>query len=632
MGQALSLECDGPGGIGTLVHLGTHSPQRIETDRVREEVQLAFGRDIVGDVVIEGRPELLRVIENTRTSAGNEGGQFSVGLHQSTMPEPRSGRTAPGSVVRRLPQLWGSWRPMVHLRCRDLAQDALRQIPRGIMKMQRGIMKKLLVAVMAGSLLSLVGVPAARADAFIIVNGFAYPPSLGFIQQPCTGAGVEPAFDGRYRAGGVRGTHATGMAFGDTDWMSGVQARLARPTTLQSVSFATLHPAAPTGASPDGYYRVLYDPSSNNFTDNYYVGYWAMNSTVSGWSSWSNLAHAALDWQDRFGAPVEDGVTLAAFADARGGDGSGAYVGFEFGCDGREYFMDDFAITTSASTTTYDFEGIPTAAYLSATPTHHSAGLQRGITRLDLVNGQDHYLLGDAYSQGDGIQPPSYVSGTATLWARPWGRAAFSPVQSLGFRSDTYATFHVRPTRQTEYQVRTGPGAIYEGSVSRTLLVTVARQVGARFAARTVRQGQRIQAKGTVKPTDKGVKVRLQRKVGKRWRNLDATRTRRGGKFVLRTPATSTGRWTVRVSAAAAKGNGGSHTASTRIRVLPRPRPRPQPQPVPHAVPQAVQVPVPVTHVPSDAIKGTVAPHHRTARSAGPAPRRPWDTLPPPQR
>ena len=471
-------------------------------------------------------------------------------------------------------------------------------------------MRRILVT--AAAALAVLGIvpapPTAAATQTVVVDGYAFPSGLRYVAGACSGNGTATPY-AAYRRGSVLGDHAIGLAFGGkTGGMGGVAAWVPDPGSLQDASLATYHPSPlPGGSGVDGHVVIQFDAIGNGFQSFWLEGRYDV-SNLSGWHPGDDVADIPTDWYWSDDATLgASGETLAEVADSWGAGSGGAWLNFEFGCRGRDFYFDDLHLATTAGATTYDFEGVPTQSFISAAPTHHSDDLQRGITRLDLVHGQDHYLLADAKTPGDGVWSPGYVPGTATLWARPWGAPDFSPVASGGFGSDTYAQFHVRPDRQTEYQVRTGGDDTFEASTSATLLVTVARQVRARTPATQLRQGQPIRVRGRIAPGDAGVRVKLQRKVGKHWRTVDRARTRAHGRFALRVTAGSTGRWTVRVSVAAAKGNGASATPGTRIRVLPRPKPQPQPVPAP------VYVPVPVTHVPTAEPKGTVPPsaHHR---------------------
>jgi len=59
--------------------------------------------------------------------------------------------------------------------------------------------------------------------------------------------------------------------------------------------------------------------------------------------------------------------------------------------------------------------------------------------------------------------------------------------------------------------------------------VGVAPRVATRVSARTVFTGARVRFSGTVRPARRGARVVIQRKRGKRWRYVAATKSRRGG-------------------------------------------------------------------------------------------------------
>lgn len=442
------------------------------------------------------------------------------------------------------------------------------------------IVRRLLVGATAGSLLSLAPVPVAHAVEPTVVNGFAYPDTLKYVEQRCTLSGVQPGFQPLYRQGGVLGTHATGMGFSTSDWMAGVQTWIEDPTALDSVSFATLHPEAPVnGSAADGYYRVLYDPSGGDFED-WYTGYYALNTSVTGdWGAWSNMADAALTWVEPDGTQLPNSAVLADFAEAMGGDGSGAYISFQFGCDGRDYYMDDFSVSSASTARAYDFDGALSRTYISATATHFSEELTRDLTRLNLIHGQDHHLLGDGTSVvGGGYSAPNHVQGdfidgVARLYQRPYGSSAYTGGTSGSYLATTYAGFHIRPARQTYYQIRSLPSSAFEASSSKVLLVTVKRRVRARAEDTRIRRGRTMVVTGTIFPQDAGVTVRLQRLVDGRWRTLNTRTTTTGGKYRLTALARTIGRKRLRVHVVAARGNLANVSPSVVITVVRNPAP-----------------------------------------------------------
>ncbi|KRA28181.1 MULTISPECIES: hypothetical protein [unclassified Nocardioides] len=465
------------------------------------------------------------------------------------------------------------------------------------------IVRRLLVAATAGSLLSLAPVSAAHAATVTVVNGFAYPAPLGYIEQRCTPDGVKPALQRLYRQGGTVGTHATGMGFSDFDWMAGVQSWVPDPTALEWVSFSTYHPEASLEEpEPDGYYRVLYDPSGNHFDGDYYEGYFALDTQVTGWGEWSNMAAAELVWRHLDGTPVAGASTLAEFAANHGGNGSGAYIGFEFGCDARDYYMDEFTMSSGSTSRTYDFEGALSRTYISATATHFSDDVTRDLTRLDLIYGQDHHLLGDGTSiVGGGYLAPGhvqgdYVDGVARLYERRYGSSVYVGGSSVSYLASTYAGFHIHPARQTYYQIRSLPSSAFEASSSKVLLVTVKRRVRARAEDTQIRRGRTMVVTGTIFPQDAGVTVRLQRLVDGRWRTLSTRTTTTGGKYRLTALARTIGRKRLRVHVVAARGNLANVSPSVVITVVRNPAPTYTPVTVINSIP----VDPPPVYVPGD--------------------------------
>src|SRR4051794_25945342 len=72
------------------------------------------------------------------------------------------------------------------------------------------------------------------------------------------------------------------------------------------------------------------------------------------------------------GQRVADGPgvprTVAAFAEAQGGDGPGVYT-IGFGCDGAPFSMDQMRVGSPGAVTTYDIEGLQTMVTIAVQPT-----------------------------------------------------------------------------------------------------------------------------------------------------------------------------------------------------------------------------------------------------------------------
>ena len=452
--------------------------------------------------------------------------------------------------------------------------------------------------------------PAHAATVTVRVKGFDYPSGLMSIGDRCGAAGyVAPST--LYRSGGQLGSHATGLGFGgSTSSESGVAAHVANPSSLTSISFWTNHPAGPDADSAaDGHFFAALDPSAGDFSTFYY-GYLPLDVGVSGWGQWSNLANYDIQWYFWNGAsssgPFHTDKNIAELANTLG-NGSGARVGFEFGCNGRNYYMDNFRVATTSRTTVYDFEGVPTETYLSSYPRHHSDHLVQDLRKLRLTTGQGHWVAGDSWSRGDGNVGVGWFKGSARLFAKPHGRSTFRRVATRTFTTDEHAWFKIRPAKNTVYRVDTPGTSVFDTSTSKTFAVSVKRRVRMKVADTTLIRGNTIKVSGVVIPGVRGARVALQKKKATGgWTTIDRARTRARGKYVLKKGATSTGKWTLRVASASGKGNLGNNSPKVSVTVKP-----PPPQPEPYVPPDEEEVvnPVPDTHEQTDEPKpGRVMP------------------------
>ncbi len=464
-----------------------------------------------------------------------------------------------------------------------------------------GTVKRLLTTLSVTVGLTVAALPATAAT----VDGFNYNDAgLRYLSESCSGVLNGPSANAAalYRSGGDSGTHATGYDVTNSANLFGAETYVSTPNTLQSISFATYHPQGPDAdTNADGYFRAIYDEPGTGF----WVGYRSLDVTQTGWGTWSNYATADLTWYSVPGtlqapgtpAPDDRAASIKTLPGVVG-SGGGAYVGFGFGCNGRDFYADDFRVRTSTRNSVYDFEGIRSASYISSNPSHHSTHLHKGLTSLRLIEGQDHYLLAHSESLTDDVYTTrGYLTGSASLYAKSYGDSKWRRVGSEAYYPE-YGYFRIKPKRQTQYQIRTTPVAglqrdTWESSTSKTLTVSVERRMKARADSKKVRKGQAVHVTGRVFPKDKGVKVTLQRKVGNKWKKIGKAKTKKKGKYSVSGRASSTGKWQVRVKVAKAKGNVGNVSPSIEIKVL---KPR-KPAPV---QPVSVQNDIPDVHYPDD--------------------------------
>ncbi|HEY5317987.1 MAG TPA: septal ring lytic transglycosylase RlpA family protein [Solirubrobacteraceae bacterium] len=106
------------------------------------------------------------------------------------------------------------------------------------------------------------------------------------------------------------------------------------------------------------------------------------------------------------------------------------------------------------------------------------------------------------------------------------------------------------------------PAAI---SASEPAPVTVAAKLTTAAGAMVAGTSHPLKVRGTLLPRHAGAVVRLQRRARRRWRTIATTRTRGGGRFLLRDRVRAAGKQTVRVSFA---GDAGNASVSTPGRSL----------------------------------------------------------------
>ncbi|KRB73921.1 hypothetical protein ASE01_18125 [Nocardioides sp. Root190] len=466
---------------------------------------------------------------------------------------------------------------------------------------------------MAGSLIVLGAVPgslpaASAASSVVVVDGFDWPSSLGYITDGCDPGDSAPGFDPQYRRQGLRGHRSIGFGFGGTGGMAGVEARVATPRSLTDARFGVYYPEASGGGlGRQGVIKVSYATSPDGFGYPYYVGILDLHLHDAGWTSVTGVGSADLHWYLFDGATYTAQnvqASVAEFAQSKGTDGSGAWVGFELGCDGRTHYMDDLRLTTASGTRTYDFEGAESESSLTAATSHDGHTFKRDITSLRLVKGETHRIYGDSYGYSDGVQDDGYLDGVAHLWERRYG-ANWRRVASANYLSTGYARFAIAPAKKTLYLVKTVPTLTpFTPSTSLTLTVDVRRTLSARVADTRIRKGKRISVSGRINPTDSGVSVLLQRYRDGAWRTVARTTTTSGGRYSVGVRARTVGTWRMRITVPTAKGNLGTSSSAQTVRVV-----RAAPPAVVEPVTYVSPVPTPVFHDPIDAKDpGT---HHR---------------------
>ncbi|CUR54407.1 exported hypothetical protein [metagenome] len=329
-----------------------------------------------------------------------------------------------------------------------------------------------------------------------------------------------------------------------------------------------------------GHLHAVYFDNTSGFTDGYWVGSRVIthnSGTVSplsipGESGWYFLSDnaAQLNWTYfEAGSSVSGGTaSFAEFATSRGGNGDGGYLGLEFGCDGGDFLLDEMELYTGAQTHLFEYESrLPSVARIS------------DPSKKKLNYKQQVRFLADAASYYDAILNAPWVIGTGQLWAKPRGKK-WRRVDSGNFNVADYAHVADRPTTETTYQFRfAGNRGWSEATASPKVTVKVRHKISAKPNKREVRRGSTISVTGELKPGHSGIRVKLLRKSGTKWKSAGRATSRANGKFTVKTTARTLGTSTFKVEAGAGKGNlGGARTKAFNVKVKPRP-PAPQPSP-----------------------------------------------------
>ena len=233
-------------------------------------------------------------------------------------------------------------------------------------------MRRILVT--AAAALAVLGTmpapPATAADQTVVVNGYAFPSGLRYVAGACSGNGKATPY-AAYRQGSILGDHAIGLAFGgQTGGMGGVAAWVPDPGNLQDASLATYHPGPlPGGSGVDGHIVIQLDVFGDGFQSAWLEGRYDV-SNLSGWHPGDDVADIPTDWYWSDDATREyTGWTLPEVADDWGPGSGGAWLNFEFGCRGRDFYFDDLRLATAAGATTYDFEVlVDSPAFVAVAP------------------------------------------------------------------------------------------------------------------------------------------------------------------------------------------------------------------------------------------------------------------------
>jgi hypothetical protein len=431
------------------------------------------------------------------------------------------------------------------------------------------MVRKFLAVALGSTLMSTVLVAPATADTTTVLDGHDEIAAEMFVfRDRCSSSTSNPPQPTAYgiKSGSI-GTHSLGWQYPFTDYEVGALGWVPRPASLTVFTGDML---VPDGAGTGHTVAIYYDDTPG-YTGGYWIGWRGLTWSTDEWATY-NSANGARDWfyynENGALADQDSGLNIRDFAESRGGDGGGAWVGGLLGCDGERLFQDRLRLGRSGAVETFDFEGRSSRAHLEWS----TDGRTVKDGRLTLKYGQKVWMLGHMHGRDN-----TYFTGKGTMYAKAYGSSRYRPVATHGYDPRYYAAFRMAPKRETTYRFASGGNDIYDSGTSETITVKVRAAVRGKVQDKTLRQGQNLVVKGKLRPGNKGAKLRLERKVGGHWKTLTLDRTGRGGKFTVSTRATQPGKWKVRVKVANGKGNLGNKTRPVKVTVKKRVPPPPLP-------------------------------------------------------
>lgn len=459
-------------------------------------------------------------------------------------------------------------------------------------------MRKTVLAVLTTTVLGigLLSPPVAQAAAnAYVVSGHPITAAAGLqlIGDECAAPGAAPTVTYLERDGGTVGASALGYRVNQAGSEAGPVASLqGDPTTLGT---AEVDLFAPAGAS--GHYYAWIPASGGGA----WVGFRSLTVPAGSWGRY-DMADVEYYWyyyDGTWGDPTDDPWTVQSWAVGEGA--TVAKIGVMLGCGGEDFYFDRLVVANAQNSASYDFEKAAQAPVCHpghatpgcpGDPGHLMAHMEWSTdgskvesgSAVTIRYGQSLWLLGHSHVHfQDGTN--TWYSGVGKLYQTP-AKGAKTLALSGAFNPTQYAALRVSPKTNTIYEFAVDAHAPHPATTSAPVTVWVQSKVAAKVVDKKLVQGQRLAVKGRILPAAKRVKVTLQRGVGRRWKKVASSRTKKGGWFDLATVAREAGKWKVRVVVATTGQNVGTTTKTAKVSVAKYVPPRKhQPPPPPQADP-----------------------------------------------
>lgn len=344
---------------------------------------------------------------------------------------------------------------------------------------------------------------------------------------PATLLSSKPPLQNALDAAAPAGSHAATWSLPDSTRGVGVLADVAQPSGITDLSISVRAVDEPvTGAAV-----VRWQPEG---LDTSWIGLAALPADPD--TSWHTVQAADLvyAWSEISddGRLVRSGSqqTISNFFVGRD-DSAGARVGFVFGCNGAPFLVDGLAVTSPATSRSYDFEAPPSRVALRLSTTNLLYGKTiRGSTKTRTSARVDSVRAVIERRTADG--PKKILSMRIKVGRDRWN---WTPKQSGAHR--------VRVLDQDEVR----------GSSSGWTKVRVRQRVTATPSTGSVQRGRQFVVSGSVRPGE-GTRIIVQRLGGAGWKSV-AAKTIGGSRYDIKVRADVVGTVRYRVVAARTKQN-----------------------------------------------------------------------------
>lgn len=385
---------------------------------------------------------------------------------------------------------------------------------------------------------SLTAAPAHAATSTTRIDGNHFAAGhLRVRSQSCAGPGTTPATPPKLRI--TKGPGRSPMGSRSVGWVPavdgfgvGVMAHVDSPSRMTVLSTSVYAPEGHTSG------QAVID-----YVEPGRAGVWKGWSglgpdSATGWHA-VDAASTVYQWRHFIDGSADGNTgnaTISGFAAAHGGDGTGAWVGFVFGCDGNPFYLDALHTETPKATRTYNLEGFRTRSSIA-----HG---KQAPARLSIVAGKSISLTAQLRRAVSGTA----ISGPIKLQSRPLsGKKWFTIDHKLG-SSGSYA-FKARPFKSIALRMTYAGTAANQASTSHVLKVLVRSYVAAHLVRTTVTRGHAFTVAGRVLPGRKG-RIALQRFAGGHWKTVRTGSSNGQGRFSISATSGSVGRsyWRVTVA------------------------------------------------------------------------------------